>query len=255
MEGMAEAKVKHIRNYAKVRKMINDYYDKEIADTKAAIEKVEKEGWPKENWGTAESFLAQQKDRLRPAKILKNGTVKPVKDTIEFWRKKALDRLDRADNAGVVTEITFKIEWKRSRTWGMCPACETWVHYEGEPQDRLDFSTGQSCMIATHYNPRTYASGCGYCKRSTVMSEGIQCPAIDRLIIEHEKCWKCYAIEGRTDLPHLSFGGKGTETLRALFKGGYKEDAPIPGFEWEWQEGKAWDYIHIWRSPNGRRKG
>jgi len=248
MEAVDKPKVKHIRNYLKVRKMINAYYDKEIADTKANIAKVEKEGMPPEwgTWQTAESYLARQRDRIQPPKVLKNGTVKPFKDTVEWWRKRDLDRLDRADRAGVVTEIIFKIEWKKSRTWGNCPACQTWVKYEGEPQDKLEFSTGNSCMISTHYNPRTYASGCGYCKRSTVMSEGIQCPAIDRMVIEHEKCWECYAVEGKNCLPHLSFGGKGAETFQRLFRV-YGEKAPIPGFEFDWQEGKTWDYIHVWK--------
>jgi len=255
--------VKHIRNYSKVRKMIIDHYAKERKDSEAEIWKLKSGDTDKDSWQTPEDRIARLEELLRPPVIQKNGKLKYLKDTYALWEKRDLDRLDAADKAGVVTEIIFKIEWKRSRTWGMSPSCETWVHYEGEPQDFIKgddgkphtFSDGQPVKISTHYNPRTYASGCGYDKRSTVMDDGIRCPAIDRLIIENDKCWKCYAIDGKNCLPHLSFGGKGTETLRTLFMDGYKEKAPIPGFEWEWQAGKAWDFINIRRKSNGRRKG
>ena len=260
---MAEAKEKRIRNYAKVRKMILARYAKYRKDSEAEIEKLKNSTADEDSWQTPEQRVARLEELLRKPVVQKNGKLKYLKDTYALWEKQALDRLDAADKAGVVTEITFKIEWRRSRTWGMCPACETWVHYEGEPQDFIrdddgkprTFSDGQPMKISTHYNSRTCASGYGYDKRSTVMSDGIQCPAIDRLIVEHEKCWECYAIDGKNDLPHLSFGGKGVETLRTLFKDGYKERAPIPGFEWEWQEGKTWDFVNIRRKPNGRRKG
>ena len=260
---MAEAKKKRIRNYAKVRKMILGHYAKERKDAEAEIEKLKNGTADKDMWQTPEQRVARLEELLRKPVIRKNGKLKYLKDTYALWEKQALDRLDAADKAGVVTEITFKIEWRRSRTWGMCPACQTWVHYEGEPRDfvkdddgkPLTLSDGQPVKISTHYNSRTCASGAGYDKRSTVMSEGVQCPAVDRLIIEHEKCWERYAVEGKNNLPHLSFGGKGAETLRDLFKDGYKERAPIPGFEWEWQEGKTWDFVNIRRKSNGRRKG
>ena len=264
METTAETKkAKHIRNHAKVRKMILGQYAKERKDSEAAIEKLKNGTADKDMWQTPEQRVARLEGLLRPPVVQKNGKLKYQKDTYAYWEKQALDRLDAADRAGVVTEITFKIEWRRSRTWGMCPSCETWVHYDGEPQDFVKdddgkphtFSDGQPMKISTHYNRRTTASGCGYDKRSTVMDDGMRCPAVDRLIIENEKSWKCYAVEGKNNLPRLSFGGKGVETLRTLFMGGYREKAPIPGFEWEWQEGRTWDFISVRRKSNGRRKG
>lgn len=264
MKTTAEAKkAKHIRNYARVRKMILARYAKERRDSEAELERLKNGTAVKDTWQTPEQRIARLEGLLRPPTVQKNGKIKYQKDTYAYWEKQALDRLDAADRAGVVTEITFKIEWRRSRTWGLCPSCETWVRYDGEPQDFVlgddgkphMFSDGQPIKISTHYSPRTCASGAGYDKRSTVMSDGVQCPAVDRLVIEHEKCWERYAIEGKNELPRLSFGGKGVETLRDLFKEGYKEGAPIPGFEWEWQEGKTWDFINIRKKSNGRRKG
>lgn len=246
MQAVAKPKVKHIRNYLKVRKMILAYYAKERKDAEEEIARIRKEGMPEGSWQKPEDRIARLEEFLRPPVKQKNGKLKYLKDTYAYWEKEKLDRLEAADKAGVVTEITCKIEWKKSHTWGWCPVCETWVQYDGEPQDKLTFETGSSCMISTHHNPRTYASGCGYDKKSTVVSEGIQCPAIDRLVIEHEKCWKEYAVDGKNCFPHLSFGGKGMSTFQSLFKA-YGTKPPIPGFDWEWAEGKTWDYIHVKR--------
>lgn len=263
-------KVTHIKNYGKVLKMIEAFFaarEKEdrdrIAEYQALLDRIragEKDVTYRNGDTCTESGLAADVKRLE-AYLAPPWRGKPRKDTLLAWKASMLKRLEAADRAGEVTEITFKIEWHRSRTWGNCPSCETWVHYKGEAQDAvrdadgspMKYGDGKPVMMSTHYNPRTYASGCGYCKRSTVMSEGIQCPAVDRLVIEHEKCWNEYAIDGKDCLPHLSFGGKGVETLCSLFRQ-YCGKAPIPGFNWEWQEGKNWDYIHIVRLPAKRGK-
>ena len=105
-------------------------------------------------------------------------------------------------------------------------------------------------MTTTHHSTG-HASGCGYDKCSAAVEDGILCPTIDRLIIENEKTWRFYAVEGKDYFPHLSIGGKGVETLRGLFKA-YGEKPPIPGFEWQWEEGRTWDYLEV--RPKAKRK-
>ncbi|NBT48781.1 MAG: hypothetical protein EBT07_13365 [Actinobacteria bacterium] len=54
-----------------------------------------------------------------------------------------------------IESLTITIEWKKSRTWGMNP------HAEG----RVVYKDGY-CATGT-----AKASGCGYCKRSTVIAD------------------------------------------------------------------------------------
>lgn len=263
-----ETKKKRIKNYEKVRKQIIAHYDREqkdfeesLARAKDFLERVRKgeKGlkWPSTQYDVTERSCIEQINRMEEL-LRPPYRGKPRKHTVLQWRQQALDRLDAADRAPVFTGLKVKIEWKRSRTWGMNPVADCWVFgngpaiymskdSDGKPITDRD---GKPYLHTTHYAVGR-ASGAGYDKRSAAVENGIMCPTIDRLIVEHEKAWHLYAVYGKEDFPHLSISGKGVETLRALFKG-YGEKPPIPGFEWNWEEGKSWDLIEV--TPKARRR-
>lgn len=54
-----------------------------------------------------------------------------------------------------IKSLTITIEWRKSRMWGMNPHAEGWVEYNDG-----------YCATGT-----AKASGCGYCKRSTVIAD------------------------------------------------------------------------------------
>lgn len=263
---MAEEKPKHIRNYGKVLKMIEAFFaarEKEdrdrLAECKALLNRVragEKNVTYKSGDLCTESGLATDVNRFE-AYLAPPWRGKPRKDTLLAWKASMLKRLEAADRAPVFAGLKVKIDWHRSRTWGNCPSAEAWVFGTGDPiyttkgsdgRPVLDHR-GEPFLHTTHYATGR-ASGCGYDKRSAAAGEAISCPTIDRLIIEHEKAWECYAVDGTDNLPHLSIGGKGVETLRALFHA-YGGKAPIPGFEWTWEEGRTWDFIEV--APKARK--
>ena len=252
---METEKVKHIRNYAKVRKMILAHYDKWLKDTekdlaraKDCLERIrngEKLKWDPNDWHemtekTCVNLVSQFEFVLRPP-----YRGKPRKDSILWYRQRALDRLDAADRAPKFTGLKVDVEWRKSHTWGNVPTAECWVFGDGPAIYEAD-----GVYITTHHGIGR-ASGCGYDKRSAAVGEGITCPTIDRLVVEHEKAWKFYAVDGKDCLPHLSIGGKGVGVLRDLFDR-FVDKPPIPGFEWTWEEGKTWDFIEV--RPKAKRK-
>ena len=254
---------RHIKNFSRVKKMIDAYFVKEFAKIrklKAEDEELlrriragEKNVLTRAGWEAKEDELvksiAHYEHRLDES--LYRG--KPKKGTLLKWKWEMLADLDAADRASKFTGMKVKIEWHRSRTWGHNPSAEVWVFSDGsgtqfpildsEGKQHIG-SDGRPYMLAT-WCRTGHASGTGYDKRSASIQDAIgECPTIARLIIENKKCWKCYAVEGKNSLPHLSISGKGVETLRGLFTA-YGEKPPIPGFTWDWEEGKSWDFIEV----------
>lgn len=252
---METEKVKHIRNYAKVRNMILAHYakwlkdtEKDLARAKNCLERIrrgEKVKWDPNDWHemtekTCVDLVSQFESFLRPP-----YRGKPKKDSVLWYRQKALDRLDAADRAPKFTGLKVDVEWRKSHTWGDVPTAECRVFGDGPAIYEVD-----GVYITTHRGIGR-ASGCGYDKLSAAVEEGIMCPTIDRLVIEHEKAWRFYAVEGKNYFPHLSIGGKGVGVLRDLFVR-FGDKPPIPGFEWIWEEGKTWDFIEV--RPKAKRK-
>ena len=264
---METEKVKHIRNYAKVRKMILAHYDKWLKDTekdlaraKDCLERIrrgEKVKWDPNDWHemtekTCVNLVSQFESFLRPP-----CRGKPRKDSVLWYRQKALDRLDAADRAPKFTGLKVDVEWRKSHTWGNVPTAECRVFGDGPAIYTAKDDKGKPLadhngliMISTHYGVG-HASGAGYDKLSAAVEEGIMCPTIDRLVIEHEKTWRLYAVDGKDYFPHLSIGGKGVGVLRDLFNR-FVDKPPIPGFKWIWEAGKTWDFIEV--RPKAKRK-
>lgn len=264
---METEKVKHIRNFGKIRKMILAHYDKWLKDTEkdlarakdclARIRNGEKVKWDPNDWHemtekTSVDLISRFETGLRPP-----YRGKPRKDSILWYRQQALDRLDAADRAPKFTGLKVNVEWRKSHTWGDVPTAECWVFGDGPAIYTMKDGDGKPLadhnglvMVSTHHGVGR-ASGCGYDKRSAAIGDGLECPTIDRLIVEHEKAWKFYAVDGKDCFPHLSIGGKGVEVLRDLFDR-FVDKPPIPGFEWTWEEGKTWDFIEV--RPKTKRK-
>lgn len=73
-------------------------------------------------------------------------------------RKQASDlaRIEQEKNQKPVKTMTITIEWKKSRTWGANPHLSAEIKHVDGTYSRIDGIT---------------ASGCGYCKGSTVLAE------------------------------------------------------------------------------------
>ena len=263
---------RHIKNFSRVKKMIDAYFVKEFAKVrklKAEDEELlrrvrageknvrTRTGWEAKEDGLVKS-IADYEHRLDES--LYRG--KPKKGTLLKWKWEMLADLDAADRASKFTGMKVKIEWRRSRTWGHNPSAEVWVFSDGsgtlfpilDSEGKQHIGSDGRPYWLTTWHRTGHASGAGYDKRSASVQDAIGgCPTIARLIIENEKCWKCYAVEGKNSLPHLSISGKGVETLRGLFTA-YGEKPPIPGFEWTWEGGRTWDLIDIEVRPKAKRK-
>lgn len=252
----AEKRVRHIRNYFKVRKLIEDHYAKQrkeierhlaeakrhLADFRAGKPKpVDQDIW----WDEASlaDIVARNEAYLAPP-----WRGEPRKGSIEAYRSRQLARLDAADRAGDPYEIKIEVNWHRSRTWGNCPTAECWIS--------ADDSRGG---YTSHYG-KGHASGCGYDKRSAAAEEAMSCPIIDRLIVEHAECWGCYGVCTGYGMPTLEISGRGFETLKGIFtrEGGVAERIQegqdgkktgtyrgIAGWDWTWDQGNTWDLVRI----------
>lgn len=253
-------KTEHIKNFSRVRRQILAHYDKErkgfeksLATARDFLKRI-RDGEKGLKWPTTRENVTEQdcigqigrlEDILRPP-----YRGKPRKHTLLWWLQHDLDRLDRADRAPKFTGLEAKVEWKRSRTWGSNPSAECWVFGEGgegypvrDSEGDVLLVQGKPTMMTTHHK-FGHASGAGYDKLSAALQDGLDCPTMDRLVIENAKSWNVYAVDGKDCLPYLSISGKGVSVLRALFEQ-YGGRPPVPGFKWNWEEGKNWDFIKV----------
>ena len=211
---------RHIRNYARVRAQILRYYRRERKETEARLEGLVSESWRSDknplglvryDSESAEDF--ERRLMAEKARRIANSTEHLKKD-LPKWKRQELERLERADRAGELWEISIRMDWRKSRTWGNCPRVEAGVR----TKDRNGNWDNDGMR-------KGYASGCGYDKSSAAICEAIgSAPALDRYCIEHPSLWHLYAVEGKTCLPHFSFGGKGTSTFEDIFRGEYRRD-------------------------------
>jgi len=212
--------VKHIRNYVKVRAQILRWYRNKRREAEARLKGLVSDAFLKDEqplglvrWSGETDEAWKKRLDAEKARQVRNQQEYLKKD-LPKWERQELERLDAADKAGELWEISIRMDWKRSRTWGSCPRVEAWVRTrDGDGNwDNDGMRKG-------------YASGCGYDKSSAAICEAIgSAPALDRYCIEHPSLWHLYAVEGKTCFPHFSFGGKGVSTFEDIFKGVYKRE-------------------------------
>ena len=100
-------------------------------------------------------------------------------------------QIEAKKNQPKVAEIVISIEWKKSRMYGDNPHCEAKVYFE-------DGSSTRS---------KTYkASGCGYDKESTVISD----------VFNDYLAYKLFELDNVTSLPY----GIQTKTIKPYYEGG-----------------------------------
>jgi hypothetical protein len=242
---------RHIRNYARVLAQIRRHYRKERKEAEARLEGLVSESWRTDPQPLG---LVRWKDMSDEAweNCLQEEKAKRVADVTELlkkslpkWERKELERLERADKAGELWEISIRMDWRKSRTWGNCPRVEARVGTRDKDGNWDNDGLRKG-----------YASGCGYDKSSAAICEAIgSAPALDRYCIEHPSLWHLYAVEGKTCLPHFSFGGKGVSTFEAIFRGECRKEngyelSPYKGCP-RWKithmEGKTFDGWEITR--------
>ena len=233
--------MKHIKNYAVVKKKLKEYFDLQYRKAKHTCEVFDRcFGNPKcldkesgrELYRIDEATSSVEKGHQIDANYVKRCHEYLEKE-IPKWEKLWTERLEAADKAGKLIEINISVNWNRSRVWGSNPHAECRIYFEdAEYGTRSAFSEGR-------------ASGCGYDKRSAAVQEAFSFKvskkhslayskkdlelaraSFDRFVIEHgEDLWKEYAID-RTPMPHFNISGKGMSTFTGLFRRiGYKHNS------------------------------
>lgn len=235
----------HIKNYTKAKKAIRDYFAKTRKEERDIIELVEKTLADPKNKDPRGNYYRFPKGSSYSGNVCDPDMAKRAREylaTLSHKEELWLARLDRADKAGKLTDLNISLSWGRKGMYGCQCRCEVWATWFLSPKE------GSESRYAK--GPRT--TGCGYCKVSTAISDGINAlppealAAIDRLVIEGgERAWKEYAVE-RTPFPHLSFAGKGETTFTCLFpsvgRGKFEKGAyAFPQFRIDYQSTASGD--------------
>ena len=233
--------MKHIKNYATVKKIMKDYFDLQYRKAKHDCEVFDRcFGNPKcldKESGRELYRIDEAVSWMVKGHQIDAGYVKRCHEYLEKdlpkLEKLWTERLEAADKAGKLIEIVISVNWTKSRTWGSNPYAECRFYFEdAEHGTRGAYSEGR-------------ASGCGYDKRSAAVQEAFEFDvpkkrthaaskkelaiakaSLDRFVIEHgEELWKEYAID-KTPVPHFNISGKGMGTFTRLFRRiGCKYDA------------------------------
>jgi hypothetical protein len=127
---------------------------------------------------------------------------RPEAEALTSWMQ-YMKRFKSCFEAEKMTFIHFSVEWKRSSTWGWCPAVA--VQTNGH--------TG-------HYR----ASGYGYDKLSSAVFHALDSATLDRFAIDNwENLKGIYGFTENWIMPEINFSGCGLSTLEHLL-----EDAEWP---------------------------
>ena len=225
--------MKHIKNYATVKKKLKEYFalqyhkakrDCEVCDRCFGNPKCLDKESGRELYCLDEATTWMAKGHQIDADYVKRCH-EYLEKTLPKEEKYWTERLEAADKAGKLIEINMSVNWTKSRTWGTNPHAECRVRFEdAEYGTRSSYSEGR-------------ASGCGYDKRSAAVDEAFRFgvskkrdnvdrrkdlalakASLDRFVIEQgEKLWEEYAID-KTPMPHFNIGGKGMGTFTRLFR-------------------------------------
>lgn len=225
--------MKHIRNYAAVRKKLKEYFALQYRKAKHDCgvcdrcfgnpECLYKESG-RELYRIDEATSWVAKGHQIDADYVKRRH-EYLEKSLPREEKRWTERLEAADRAGKLLEINISVNWTKSRTWGSDPHAECWLCFEdAEYGSRSSYSEGR-------------ASGAGYDKRSAAVQEAFEFviskkrddadrrkdlalakASFDRFVIEQgERLWNEYAVD-KSPMPHFNIGGKGMLTFTHLFR-------------------------------------
>lgn len=225
--------MKHIRNYAAVKKKLKEYFalqyrkakhDCEVCDRCFGNPKCLDRESGRELYRIDEATSWMAKGHQIDADYVKRCH-EYLEKSLPKEEKRWTERLEAADRAGKLLEINISVNWTKSRTWGSNPHAECWLCFEdAEYGSRSSYSEGR-------------ASGCGYDKRSAAVQEAFEFgiskkrdnadrrkdlalakASFDRFVIEQgEGLWNEYAVD-KSPMPHFNIGGKGMSTFTRLFR-------------------------------------
>jgi hypothetical protein len=225
--------MKHIKNYAVVKKKMKEYFALQYRKAKHDCEVFDRcFGNPKcldtesgsKLYRIDEATTWMAKGHQIDADYVKRCHEYLEKD-LPKWERHWTERLEAADKARKLIEINISVDWARSRVCGLNPHVECrWYFEDSEYGSRSSDSEGR-------------ATGVGYDKRSAAVQEAFEFgiskkrdnadrrkdralakASFDRFVIEHgEELWKEYAID-KTPVPHFNIGGKGMSTFTRLFR-------------------------------------
>lgn len=258
--------MKHIRNYAAVKKKMKEYFAMQYRKAKHDCKVCDRcFGNPKcldRESGRELYRIDEATSWMAKGHQIDAGHVKRCREHLEKdlpkEEKRWTERLEAADKAGKLIEINISVSWTRSRTWGSNPHAECWLCFEdAEYGSRSSYSEGR-------------ASGCGYDKRSAAVQEAfgfgiskkrdnadsrkdlaLARASFDRFVIEQgEKLWEEYAID-KSPMPHFDIRGKGMSTFTHLFRRigcGYDANFAVKGYLIDYSEPvRGSDVYHVIR--------
>lgn len=224
--------MRHIRNYAAARRALKEYFALQYSRARHDCEVCDRcFGNPKcldRESGRELYRIDEETTRCAKGYQIDAGYVERVHEflekTLPEMERRWTDRLEAADMAGKLIEISISVNWAKSRTWGANPHAECLIRFaDAEHGTRSAYSEGR-------------ASGCGFDKRSAAVQEAFELAvkrrdsagrkeslalakaSLDRFVIEHgEELWKEYAVV-RHPVPHFDIGAKGMSTFTRLFQ-------------------------------------
>ena len=251
-------KTKHIKNYAKVKARINKYRREGIRKAKERRDFLKRILNDENNWqpwgdpkdNEKRCVVPESYDWWQKGDLVDWGSLERAEDAIkaiDSIADKALKRLEFADKAGEIQEITISVEWKKNRTWGSNPNAEVWVVFSD-----AEYGT------ASDYAKSGSVGGCNYDKRSASVQIAFDKlkadkgqAALDRWVIEGgEKLWEEYAFD-KNPYPCFDIHSKGISVFTRLFRRiGCKPYGKYPFNNFvieENERSKSSDYYHVIR--------
>ena len=201
--------------FENIRAAVNAHYDAEIARRFEALETVtcsEALGfwWYLQMLTTAalkivkdcdpDDLLPEEAKKKMRARILRNYT---------RYRTSQLQKIEAAENAPDLEDLSVVVEWTKNRTWGMNPTATATVNH-----NRGEDTTGR-------------ASGCGYDKRSAAIASALNDqPSVMRILYAHAEQGKAFpnSVHVFAGVPYFE-GGYGASCFRNVFE--------ACGYEWK----------------------
>lgn len=195
--------------FEQLKKAVEKHYNNEAKEQKELIKNGYLKRWAEQWHKKSDNYItknltpaALQKfvnGKMTRAEAVEKATQKALAD-VEKRKQKALGHIDLVARAGDVTSVNISVEWAKNRTWGANPTATVLV-------------LGCNTYTGT-------ASGCGYDKQSTAISEAFNKSneLLKLLYTAEEKRLKSKKKQSRRDF--IGYGSGADCSPLPYFEGG-----------------------------------
>lgn len=195
--------------FEQLKKAIEKHYKESAKEQIELVKNGYLKKWAEEHHKQNDNFITKN---LTPAALQKfiNGTMTRAEAVekatqkalaqVEKDKQKTLAKIDRVAQANDLTSVNISVEWAKNRTWGANPTATVLV-------------IGSNTYTGT-------ASGCGYDKQSTAISEAFNKSneLLKLLYTAEEKRLKSKTKQSRRDF--IGYGSGGECSPLPYFEGG-----------------------------------